>query len=243
MKEQNQPGNDPAQTLKVAAYIRVSTFKDEQEDSYELQERYFTNLLEANPTWVSVGVYSDYAVTATSTGKRTGFKRLMRHCQEGKIDRIISKSISRFARNTRDFLMAIRILNESGVTIFFEKENIDTAEEKNEFIMTTLGALAQEESRSISENIRWGFQKRFPLGEARNIDIYGYAYADGNDAYTVTENGYRFRNLHHKLRRLHRDNRKQTHSHRLRRQNPPTTRRQSGAPDRRMAGERQKAGI
>ncbi len=195
MKEKRQPGSDPAQALRVAAYIRVSTFKDEQEDSYELQERYFTNLLEANPTWVSVGVYSDYAVSATNVSNRTGFKRLMRHCSEGKIDRIISKSISRFARNTRDLLMAIRILNESGVTIFFEKENIDTADKTSEFIMTTLGALAQEESRSISENIRWGFQKRFPLGEARNIDIYGYAYAEGSDAFSVTESGYRFRNL------------------------------------------------
>lgn len=196
MRETEQrPGTDPARTMRVAAYIRVSTTNPEQEDSYELQERYFTKLLSENPTWDSVGVYTDYAISATNTSRRTGFRRLLRHCTEGRIDHIVSKSISRFARNTSDFLSAVRILKECGVTIYFEKENINTADETSEFIMTTLGALAQEESRSISENIRWGYQKRSQLGEARNIDIYGYRFASGKDAFSVTKNGYRFRNI------------------------------------------------
>ncbi|MFR8088790.1 MAG: recombinase family protein [Lachnospirales bacterium] len=164
--------------LRVAAYIRVSTEMGSQEDSFEYQKRYFTHLLSTRPDWVFGGIYSDYGKSATSVQKRPGFRRILRHCAEGKIDRIVCKSISRFARNTGDFLMALRMLREHHVTIQFEKENLDTAQPSNEFVLTTLGAMAQEESRSISENIRWGFQKRYPHGEARNIPIYGYRYEE-----------------------------------------------------------------
>lgn len=191
-QNKHKPG---AATLRVAAYIRVSTDNAEQEDSYELQERYFTSLLTQNPMWTSAGVYSDYAHSGTDKDRHTGFKRLLRHCREGKIDRIITKSISRFARNTGDFLVAIDTLRENGVTVYFERENLDTANLMSGFIMTTLGAIAQEESRSISENMKWGCQKRFPNGEVKNIAIYGYRYADGEDAYVTTRSGYRYRML------------------------------------------------
>lgn len=181
-----------AGSLKVAAYIRVSSDSSDQENSYETQERYFSQLLQSNPSWVSAGVYSDYGISGTTKDKRTGFKRLLRHCREGKIDRIFCKSISRFARNTEDFVVALRTLKENNVSIFFERESLDTTDSVSDFILTTLGAIAQEESRSISANIRWGMQKRFPKGQVRNFDIYGYRYTG---EMVETEDGYRYRDI------------------------------------------------
>ena len=181
----------PEKTVRVAAYIRVSSTNPAQEDSYEMQERYFMSLLSKNSGWTSAGIYSDHGVSATSRDKRTGFNRLLRHCKQGKIDRVICKSISRFARNTQDFLEALRTLKENGVTILFEREAMDTADAYSEFILTTLAAIAQEESRSISANIAWSNQKRFPAGNVCNKDIYGYEFRKGE--YTVNENGYRYR--------------------------------------------------
>ena len=177
-------------TLRVAAYIRVSTDSSDQENSYETQDRYFTELLTRNPEWIGAGVYSDYGISGTNQQHRTGYKRLLRHCREEKIDRIVCKSISRFARNTSDFMTALNILHEYQVTILFEKEGLDTADPTSDFILTTLAAIAQEESRSISSNIRWGTQKRYPKGQARNYDIYGYRYAEGEDAFETMEDGY-----------------------------------------------------
>lgn len=175
---------------KVAAYIRVSTDLSDQENSYETQEKYFRRLLEQNTEWISAGVYSDHGVTGTSREKRTGFKRILRHCREGRIDRVICKSISRFARNTSDFMTALNVLNESGVTILFEKEGLDTADLASSFILTTLAAIAQEESHSVSSNIRWSNEKRFPRGDVRNQDIYGYRFTK---EVVTTESGYRYR--------------------------------------------------
>lgn len=199
-KEQDLCPYDPRSAvdkrlLRVAAYIRISTDSDNQEDSYETQKTYFMEFLTGNPTWISAGIYSDYGISGTSKEYRIGFHRLLRHCEEGRIDRIVTKSISRFARNTRDFLKALEILKSNHVTIAFEKEHLDTAIIQNDLLFTTFGAIAQEESRSISENIRWGIQKRYPRGEARNICIYGYRYAEGEDAVQKTEGGYIFRNI------------------------------------------------
>ena len=177
--------------VRVAAYIRVSSTNPAQEDSYEMQERYFMSLLAGNAGWTSAGIYSDHGISATSRDGRTGFNRLLRHCKQGKIDRVICKSISRFARNTQDFLVALRTLKENNVTILFEREAMDTADAYSEFILTTLAAIAQEESRSISANIAWSNQKRFPAGNVCNKDIYGYEFRKGE--YTVNENGYRYR--------------------------------------------------
>lgn len=169
-------------SLRVAAYIRVSTDSRRQEDSYQRQEEHFTRLFSQHPEWEPVGIYSDYGMSATSQQKRVGFRRLLRHCREGKVQRILCKSISRFARNTRDFMEALSALREGGATIYFETEHLDTAYYTNEFVLTTLAALAQEESRSLSENIRWGIQKQYQIGEAKNLPIYGYRYAEKRDS-------------------------------------------------------------
>lgn len=181
--------------VRVAAYIRVSTDHENQEDSYELQERYFTQLLWDNPEWISAGVYSDYGISATGHANRRGFNRLIRHCKEGKIDRIICKSISRFARNTSDFMDALSVLNDYGVSMYFEKENLDTACFTNEFILTTLGAIAQEESRNISENQKWGIRSRMQRSELQNKEMYGYRFAEGEDAFETLDTGYRIRRI------------------------------------------------
>lgn len=178
---------------KVAAYIRVSTDASDQENSYEMQERYFSRLLVQNPDWTAVGIYSDYGISGTDKQRRAGYRRLLRHCEEGKIDRIICKSISRFARNTSDFITALNILHENHVTILFEKENLDTSNPSSDFILTALGAIGQEESRSISENVRWSIRKRYPVGDVRNICLYGYRFVDGKAGIVATGSGYSYR--------------------------------------------------
>lgn len=178
--------------LNVAAYIRVSTDSSDQENSYETQERYFQQLIENNPDWNPVGVYSDYGISGTVKEKRVGFKRLLRHCGEGKIDRIVCKSISRFSRNTADFMTSLDILHDNNVTILFEKENLDTADPTSDFILTTLAAIAQEESRSISNNINLGNKMRYPKGEVKNLVMYGYRY---NGKMVTTESGYQCKDI------------------------------------------------
>lgn len=181
--------------LRVAAYIRVSADSLDQENSYVLQEQYFSELLTRNPEWVSAGVYSDYGISGTGRVNRVGYRRLLRHCREGKIDHIVCKSISRFSRNTGDFMTAMSLLKEHGVTAFFEKEGLDTSDPASEFILTTLAAIAQEESRTISSNIRWGIQKRYPRGQVRNYEIYSYRFAKGADAEEMLEGGYPIRRV------------------------------------------------
>ena len=183
----NSPKAMDTPFIKVAAYIRVSTDTADQENSYAAQERYFNSLLAHNSTWVSAGIYSDYGISGTSDKGRIGFKRIMRHCREGKIDRIICKSISRFARNTKDFMTALAILRANNISIFFERENIDTAKSSNDFILTALGAFAQEESRSISENVRRSIKQRYSSGIACNRDIYGYRALKGGGVEIVKE--------------------------------------------------------
>lgn len=194
------PAHPAAQTpflspLRVAAYIRVSTDHGRQEDSHETQNAYFSKLLADNPHWVSAGIYSDYGISGTSKERRTGFNRLLRHCTEGRIDHIVTKSISRFARNTRDFLKVLDILKENHVTIAFEKEHLDTAVAQNDLLLTIFGAIAQEESRSISANIITGLRHRYPRGETKNIVIYGYRYKHGNNAIQIMDSGYTLRQI------------------------------------------------
>lgn len=178
--------------LNVAAYIRVSTDSSDQENSYEAQEQYFHRLIAERKDWNFAGIYSDYGISGTNSGKRIGFQRLLRHCQDGKIDRIMCKSISRFSRNTADFMIALRILKECDVTILFEKENLDTSDPTSEFILTTLGAIAQEESRSISGNIKLGNKMRFQRGDVRNVEMYGYRYSG---KIITSESGYKYKEI------------------------------------------------
>jgi DNA invertase Pin-like site-specific DNA recombinase len=175
--------------LRVAAYCRVSTDSDEQETSFETQVEVYEKKIRANPAWEYAGVYTDEGITGTKASKRPGFQKMIKDAEEGKIDRIITKSISRFARNTLDCIAYVRHLKEIGTTILFEKENIDTGSTYSEMLLTVLAAFAQEESRSISANITWGVRKRFEDGQERWAKIYGYRKNfDTGETYIVVEN-------------------------------------------------------
>lgn len=150
---------------RVAAYARVSTDHEEQLTSYEAQIDFYTNYIRSHEGWDFVAVYTDEGITGTSTKHREGFKRMVADALAGKIDLIITKSVSRFARNTVDSLTTIRTLKEHGVECYFEKENIWTFDGKGELLITIMSSLAQEESRSISENCTWGQRKRFADGK------------------------------------------------------------------------------
>lgn len=150
---------------RVAAYARVSTDHEEQLTSYEAQVDYYTNYIQGRDDWEFAGVYTDEGITGTNTKKREGFKSMVADALAGKIDLIITKSVSRFARNTVDSLTTIRSLKERNVECYFEKENIWTFDGKGELLLTIMSSLAQEESRSISENCTWGQRKRFADGK------------------------------------------------------------------------------
>ena len=150
---------------RVAAYARVSTDTEEQLSSYEAQVDHYTRHIQANDEWEFVKVYTDEGISATSTAKRDGFKEMVQDALDGKIDLIITKSVSRFARNTVDSLTTVRQLKEKGVEVYFEKENIYTLDSKGELLITIMSSLAQEESRSISENVTWGQRKRMQDGK------------------------------------------------------------------------------
>jgi len=149
---------------RVAAYARVSTDTEEQLTSYEAQVDYYTRYIQANAEWEFIEVYTDEGISATTTKKREGFKRMVQDALNGKIDLIVTKSVSRFARNTVDTLTTVRQLKEKGVEVYFEKENIYTLDSKGELLITIMSSLAQEESRSLSENVTWGQRKRMQDG-------------------------------------------------------------------------------
>ena len=150
---------------RVAGYARVSTDSDDQYASYEAQVDYYTSMIKANAEWEFVGIYTDEGISGTSTNRREGFKRMLDDALAGKIDLIVTKSVSRFARNTVDSLSTIRKLKEHKVEVYFEKESIKTFDSKGELLITIMSSLAQEESRSISENVKWGRRKRFADGQ------------------------------------------------------------------------------
>lgn len=150
---------------RVAAYARVSTDLEEQATSYDAQVSYYTDYIKANPKWEYVEVYTDEGISGTSTKNREGFKAMIEDALAGKIDLIVTKSVSRFARNTVDTLTYIRKLKEKGVEVFFQKENIYTLDAKGELLITIMSSLAQEESRSISENVTWGKRVAFSQGK------------------------------------------------------------------------------
>ena len=158
--------------LRVAAYCRVSTDGESQQQSYHTQKQFYTEYIHSRPGWHLAVIYADEAKSGTTTKYRPEFNRMINDAKTGKIDYIITKSISRLARNTIDALSTIRSLKslESPVGVFFERENLDTLDSKGELMLTILSALAQEESRSISENIRWAIQKNFEKGRVR-VDL------------------------------------------------------------------------
>ena len=154
-----------AELLRVAGYARVSTDEAEQESSFEAQVDYYTRKIQASPEWEFAGVYADEGISGTSTKGREQFNRMIEDALAGKIQLIITKSVSRFARNTVDSLQTIRKLKEAGCQVYFEKENIWTFDGKGELLLTIMSSLAQEESRSLSENITWGKRRSCEQGK------------------------------------------------------------------------------
>ena len=166
--------------VRTAAYARVSSDSEDQLNSFAVQIKYYTELLQNSTDAVFVDMYADEGISGTSVAKRTEFQRLMSDCRKGKIDRILTKSISRFARNTKDSLEAVRELKTLGVSIYFEKENIDTGEISSEMMLAIYSQFAQEESMSISRNCRLGIKKRMADGTYKNPSApFGYDYVDG----------------------------------------------------------------
>ncbi|PKL12288.1 MAG: recombinase family protein [Spirochaetae bacterium HGW-Spirochaetae-8] len=154
-----------APKCRVAGYARVSTDSDDQVSSHSAQVDYYTAMIKAKPEWEFVKIYTDEGISGTSTTRREGFKEMLNDALAGRIDLIVTKSVSRFARNTVDSLTTIRRLKEHKVEVYFEKENIWTFDSKGELLITIMSSLAQEESRSISENTKWGRRKRFADGQ------------------------------------------------------------------------------
>lgn len=169
------------QKRRVAAYARVSTDSDEQLSSYEAQVDFYTRHIKSNPEWEFVNIYTDEGISGTNTKKREGFNQMVADALDGRIDLILTKSISRFARNTVDTLTTVRKLKEKRVEVYFEKENIYTLDAKGEVMITIMSSLAQEESRSISENVTWGIRKSMADGKFSLAYKHFLGYEKGED--------------------------------------------------------------
>jgi len=168
---------------RVAAYVRVSTDSDEQLGSFEAQKDYYEKYIAENPNWEFVGIYSDEGISGVNTKLRDGFNNMVADALAGEIDLIITKSLSRFARNTVDALKTIRALKEKNKEVYFEKEDIHTLDAKGELLITLMSSLAQEESRSLSENVTWGVRKRFADGKYHIVykGFLGYKAGKGSN--------------------------------------------------------------
>ena len=164
-KVQTTENRDKYHQLRVAAYCRVSTEQEEQQNSYQVQIAYYTDLINRKKEWTLAGVFADEGISGTQTKKRTEFNRMIRMCKKKKIDLVITKSISRFARNTVDCLEYVRQLKDLGIGVIFEKENINTLKMTSEFMIALYGSFAQAESESISKNVSWGKEKAFREGK------------------------------------------------------------------------------
>lgn len=152
--------------LRVAAYCRVSTDSDEQETSYDAQVTHYTEYIQKNPEWELAGIFADDGISGTNTKKRMEFKRMIDECMAGNIDMIITKSISRFARNTLDCLQYIRQLKDKNIPVYFEKESINTMDAKGEVLITIMASLAQQESQSLSQNSKARSAVPLPAGKS-----------------------------------------------------------------------------
>ena len=161
---------------RVAAYCRVSTDSEEQLNSYKSQVAYYNDLISKKKEWSMAGIYADEAITGTSVKKRSDFQNMIRDCLDGKIDMVITKSISRFARNTIDVLKYVRLLKDHGISVYFEDENIDTLSMAGELLLTVLSSVAQQEVENISANVKKGLSMKMERGE-----IVGFASCLGYD--------------------------------------------------------------
>lgn len=178
----NSVSKDNSPKLRVAAYCRVSTDSDEQKTSYDVQVSHYTEYIQQNPQWTLAGIFADDGISGTNTKKRDEFNRMINECMTGNIDMIITKSISRFARNTLDCLQYIRQLKDKNIPVYFEKESINTMDAKGEVLITIMASLAQQESQSLSQNVKLGLQYRY---QQRKVTVNHNRFL----GYTKDENG------------------------------------------------------
>lgn len=183
----NNVSGDEVPKLRVAAYCRVSTDSDEQETSYDAQVSHYTEYIQQNPQWTLAGIFADDGISGTNTKKRDEFNRMIDECMAGNIDMIITKSISRFARNTLDCLQYIRLLKDKNITVYFEKESINTMDAKGEVLITIMASLAQQESQSLSQNVKLGLQYRYQQGKVTVNCNRFLGYTKGNDGKLVID--------------------------------------------------------
>lgn len=186
----NRARNIPlrVERLRVAAYCRVSSDDDEQLGSFESQKQYYEQKIAENSDWVNVGIFADEAITGTLTKKRNDFQEMINRCMNGEIDLILTKSISRFARNTLDTLQYVRMLKEKNIAVYFEKENINTLDMQGEMLLTILSSLAQQEVESLSQNVKLGLKMKMKRGEMIGFNgCLGYDYHSEDKTITVNE--------------------------------------------------------
>lgn len=176
---------------RVAAYCRVSTAMEEQEGSYETQVSYYREMITSNPEYRLVDVYGDQGVSGRTVKRRPEFQRMIKDCEAGKIDLILSKSISRFARNLPDCISIIRHLSALGVGVYFERESLDTMSPNMELLLNCLAAIAEEESTSIGQNLRWANEKRNEAGKPSRTASYGYRKDENKDWVVVPDEARR----------------------------------------------------
>lgn len=174
--------------IRVAAYCRVSTDGDEQLGSFASQKAYYEEKIRQNREWVSAGVFADEAITGTKVDKRKGFQDMIRECQKRKIDMILTKSISRFSRNTQDTLKYVRMLRDRNIAVVFEKEGINTLDMNGEMLLTILSSLSQGEVESLSENVKLGLKMKMKRGEMVGFNgCFGYDYHRDTKSITVND--------------------------------------------------------
>jgi site-specific DNA recombinase len=183
----NNVSGDEVTKLRVAAYCRVSTDSDEQETSYDAQVSHYKEYIQQNPQWTLAGIFADDGISGTNTKKRDEFNRMIDECMAGNIDMIITKSISRFARNTLDCLQYIRQLKDKNIPVYFEKESINTMDAKGEVLITIMASLAQQESQSLSQNVKLGLQYRYQQGKVTVNCNRFLGYTKGNDGKLVID--------------------------------------------------------
>ena len=184
---------------RVAAYCRVSTDSEEQLNSYAAQKAYYTQKIEESPDWEMAGVFADEGITGTSLKKRKEFNRMIAACKRGRIDLIVTKSLSRFARNTVDCLETVRMLKANGIGVLFEKENINTLTQSSEFLITLFSGFAQAESESLSKNVTWGKQKSMEAGNVtfQYKSLLGYRKGEDGKPEIVPEEAETVRRIYH----------------------------------------------
>lgn len=189
LRKRDYEGNPVVITRqRLAAYVHVSTDDEEQIESFQSQKKYYQEKISENKDWVLVGIYADEAITGTKVDKREQFQRMIQDCMDGKIDVIMTKSVSRFSRNTVDIFQYVRLLKDRGIAVIFEKENINTMTEQGEMKLTLMGTLAQNEVESTSKNVKMGIKMKMKRGELMGFNgCLGYDYHPEDKTITVNE--------------------------------------------------------